>query len=218
VKPSTIAQIEALDLDPARPLLVCDVDEVTVEFLKGFEAWLDEHDLWLDARSFALNGNVKRRLTHEAVPHGDVGALLDGFFANRTRHLAPVAGAAETLAALAVEADIVMLTNIPEAYRDDRIANLAEHGMPYPVVANSGPKGPALSKLAKRHATPVVFIDDIPHYLASVRDHRPQTRLVHFMQDQRFARHAGPLDYVQLTAATWEGLHRPLRGLLGLPA
>jgi hypothetical protein len=218
VKPSTLAQIASLDLDPARPLVICDVDEVTVEFLKGFEAWLGEHDLWLDARSFALNGNVKRRLTHEAVPQGDVNALLDGFFANRTRHLAAVAGAASTLAALAREADVVMLTNIPEAYREDRIANLRDHGMPYPVVANSGPKGPAVTEMAKRHAAPVAFIDDIPHYLASVRDHRPATRLVHFMQDARFARHAGPLDYVQLTAATWDDLHPRLRALLGLSA
>lgn len=216
MKPSTLAQIAALDLDPARPLVVCDVDEVTVEFLKGFEAWLDEHDLWLDAGSFALNGNVKRRLTHEPVPHADVGALLDGFFANRARHLEAVAGAAETLAALAAAADIVMLTNIPEAYRDDRIANLAGHGIPYPVVANAGPKGPAVTELAKRHTAPVAFIDDIPSYLASVRDHRPETRLVHFMQDRRFARHAGPLDYVHVTAATWADLHPRLRALLGL--
>jgi hypothetical protein len=70
--------------------------------------------------------------------------------------------------------------------------------------------------IAQRHEGPVVFIDDIPHYLASVRDHRPATQLVHFMQDRRFARHIGPLDYVHCTAATWAELHPRLETLLGV--
>ncbi|MFO1090133.1 MAG: hypothetical protein U1E46_11220 [Hyphomicrobiales bacterium] len=213
---STLKQIEALDLDPARPLVICDVDEVTVHFLKGFESFLEERDLWLDARSFALNGNIKKRMTHEAVPQADVGGLLMGFFAERTRHLEAIEGAADTLESLSGPADVVMLTNIPEAFREDRIANLKGHGMPYPVIANSGPKGPAVTQIARAHEGPVVFIDDIPHYLSSVRDHRPHTHLVHFMQNERFARHVGPLDYVHVTAATWADLHPRLADILGI--
>jgi hypothetical protein len=48
VDTSTREQILQLELDPQRPLLLCDVDEVVVHFLRGLENWLDRNGLWLD--------------------------------------------------------------------------------------------------------------------------------------------------------------------------
>ena len=56
---TTERQIEALTLDPLRPLIVCDVDEVILHFLRGFEAYLNDNGLWLDPASFALSVLMK---------------------------------------------------------------------------------------------------------------------------------------------------------------
>ena len=77
--------------------IICDVDEVLVHFLQGFEAYLGEHDLWLDARSFALTGNVLHRETGLPVAGRAVLELLHGFFSERTALLAPIPHAAESL-------------------------------------------------------------------------------------------------------------------------
>ena len=189
--------------DLERPLIICDVDEVLVHFLQGFEAYLEERDLWLDARSFALNGNILSRPTGLPVDKTAVAGLLDGFFSERTGGLARIPHAAESLRELSRLADIVLLSNIPAAYEAARTANLLAHGMAYPLFVNEGNKGPAVRRLADRRTGRVIFIDDIPHYLASAREHVPHVHLIHFMQDERFVRHAPPLEFVALRTNDW---------------
>ncbi len=155
-------------------MLICDVDEVVVHFLKGLEAYLDERGLWLDPASFALNGNIRYKAGNAPLPGSELGRLLMDFFAARTRHLAAIDGAVDALTTLSEHADIVMLTNLPDDFRADRIANLAGHGIAFPVVTNEGPKGPAVSAIAAGRRAPVVFIDDNHGYLASARDHEPR--------------------------------------------
>ncbi len=200
---STRQQLARLSADPDRPLLICDVDEVVLHFLKGLEAFLDERGLWLDPASFALNGNIRHKAGNAPLPADRLGALLMDFFAARTRHLDAIDGAAAALDALSDCADIVMLTNLPDAFRADRIANLADHGIAFPVVTNEGPKGPAIASLADARRAPVIFIDDNHGYLASAREHSPDTHLVHFLQDGRFGRHVERFDYMSLRTDNW---------------
>ena len=190
--------------DPNRPLIICDVDEVVVHFLKGLEDFLDQRGLWLDPASFALNGNIRRKAGNGPLPGDELGPLLMDFFAARTRHLGAIDGAVPALLGLAEAADIVMLTNLPDQFRADRIANLAGHGIDFPVITNEGPKGPAIATLAEGRRAPVIFIDDNHGYLASARDHRPEVHLVHFLQDERFARHVGHFDYMSLRTDNWQ--------------
>ena len=197
-----------------RPLIICDVDEVLVHFLQGFEAYLEERDLWLDARSFALNGNILSRSTGLPADKTAVVGLLDGFFSERTGLLAPIPHAADSLRELSRFADVVLLSNIPAAYEAARTANLLAHGMVYPLFVNEGNKGPAVQRLADRRTGRVIFIDDIPHYLASAREHVPHAHLVHFMQDERFARHVPPLDFVALRTNDWRTVRGHLLDLL----
>lgn len=195
------ASLMSTDLD--RPLIICDVDEVVVHFLKALEAFLDRRDLWLDPASFALNGNIRRKAGNTPLPGGELGPLLMDFFAASTRHLDVIDGAVAALQGLAEAADIVMLTNLPDQFRADRIANLADHGIGFPVLTNEGPKGPAIARLAEGRCAPVIFIDDNHGYLASARDHRSDIHLVHFLQDERFARHVGHFDYMSLRTDNW---------------
>lgn len=211
---TTERQIGALTLDPLRPLLVCDVDEVVLHFLRAFEAYLGDNGLWLDPASFALNGNVKRTDDNQPVATAELGGLITGFFAERARRMEPIEGAHEALSSLSGVADIVFLSNVPEAFVDDRLANLADHGFAFPLVVNQGPKGPAVRAIAAAQRGPVVFIDDVPSYIASVAEHCPATSLIHFLQDRRFGRHVKPLDFVSLRTDNWPEAHRHIAGLL----
>ncbi len=54
-------------------------------------------------------------------------------------------------------ADVIMLTNLPHEAGDDRRANLAGHGLNFPVVTNSGPKGPAIQQNRRTDCRPRGF-------------------------------------------------------------
>ncbi len=213
---STLAQIGELELDDTRPMVICDVDEVVLHFIAGFESYLHRNDLWLDPASFALNGNVKRKSGNRPLDTEELGTHIAGFFEQEAHRLDAIEGAASALAALANSADVLMLTNLPDQYRDARIDNLTGHGMPYPVIANQGPKGPAVREISRNSRQPVVFVDDIPNYLRSVADYCPDVHLIHFMQDERFGRHVPPLDYVSLRADNWAATHDHICKLLAL--
>ena len=198
----TMGQLATLSFtDP--PLGICDVDEVVVHFTRDFELYIADHGLWLDTSSFALNGNIRDRDTGQPAADERVARLIADFFDERTRHLEPIDGAIDSLLHIGERADVVLLTNLPHTAGDHRRQNLAGHGLPFPVVTNSGPKGPAISDLVRRSRKPTVFIDDSPAFIASARDHAPEVRLVHFLHDERFARHVAPLDFVDLRTDRW---------------
>ncbi len=175
-------------LDPGRPLIICDADEVLLRFLVGLEGYLERNGCYLDLTSFRIHGNIKHQSTREAVDNEGVTKLIADFFASDTRHLLPVDGAAEALRHLSNRAQIVILSNLPEASRDARIENLVEHGMPYPVIAGKGPKGPVVKELLGDFRQTVVFIDDLPPNLTSVAAETPQVHRLHFIADPRLAK------------------------------
>ncbi len=207
ISPTTQTQIDVLDLDPARPLVLCDVDEVVVHFLRGFEAWLDRNGLWLDPASFALNGNIRHKHNHAPLEEASVGPAIMGFFEDMTHELELIDGAAYALNDMSADASVVMLTNIPSRFRDARIENLKRHGLHFPLVTNSGLKGPAVSAIAGGHTAPVVFIDDHTGYLKSASEQLPATTIVHFMQDERFGRHVPREDFVHHRTDNWADAH-----------
>lgn len=180
--------VDAIRLDPTRPLVICDADEVLLQFIAGLDRYLGTQGLYLDLTSFRIHGNVKNRATNEPIHDEAVSALLKAFFASQTRHLDVVPGAASALRALTDVAQVVILSNLPETSRPDRIENLAEHGMPYPVIAGKGPKGAFVRQLIDGFAPPVVFIDDLPPHIASVAAETPHVHRLHFVADERLAR------------------------------
>lgn len=213
ISETTLAQLAGLNLT-GRPLLICDVDEVVVHFTRDFEAYLGVRGLWLDTSSFSLNGNVRRLDDNRAIGNREVMELIDRFFVDRTRHLEPIDGAVAALQEIGEGADVVLLTNVPHTSGEDRRENLRSHGLPFPVVTNSGPKGPAIRQLADRARTVTVFVDDSPSFIASSYDHAPGVHLVHFLHDERFARHISPIDYVSLRTGSWAEAGPHVRQLL----
>lgn len=212
--PLTKSQISELEFNPVRPLVICDVDEVVMHFLRGLEEYLDENGLWLDPVSFALNGNIKYKDSHTPLPASEIGGTLEQFFSEKVGSLEPIDGAAEALAEFSEHADVIMLTNMPDAYRGDRIENLHDHGMVYPVVSNSGPKGPSVRHIAEMIEKPVVFIDDTPSNVDSVVEHASSVDVLHFMQDQRFRRFLPEMTQIIASVDNWDdGTHHVLQAV-----
>jgi hypothetical protein len=200
----TERQLAQLQLATHRPLVICDVDEVVVHFTRDFERYLAARGLWLDPVSLALHGNIRWQDGGHPAEDTHVSDLIDGFFADCTRHMEAIDGAIDSLLAIAGAADVVMLTNLPHTAGDARRANLAGLGLPFPVITNSGPKGPAIKHLAGQMAGPVVFIDDSPAFISSAFEHAPHVHLIHFMHDERFSRHVPVADYVSLRTCSWD--------------
>ncbi len=203
----TLAQIANLQLRSTRPLVICDVDEVVVHFTRDFEDFLGGLGLWLDTSISLFSSNIRTQKTRILLSPEEIEKTVVQFFAERTLDMQTIEGAVEALHSIGKSADVIMLTNLPHEAGDDRRANLAGHGLNFPVVTNSGPKGPAIRKIAAQIAAPVVFIDDSPGFITSAFQHAPDVHLIHFLHDERYARLVPPLDFVSLRTHTWEEVH-----------
>ena len=98
VPEEVLHQLDALELDPDRPLLICDADEVLFAFVRGLEHYLNDQGLELRLETFALTGNIRDAGSGEPLAAGDVRELLQRFFAERTESLEPIEGARDALA------------------------------------------------------------------------------------------------------------------------
>lgn len=179
------ARAEEVPIDPARPLLIVDVDEVLAFFLRGFERTLHAEGLELRMERFALLGNVYEPGATEPIAVERGKALFDRFFETEVDRLEPVPGAAEGLARLSAAAQIVVLTNAPQSAREGRARWLVAHGMDYPLIINEGLKGPECARLSARTRGPAVFVDDLLPNLMSVHADAPTITLFQSVADPR---------------------------------
>ncbi|MCE1235768.1 MAG: hypothetical protein LWW93_05355 [Hyphomicrobiales bacterium] len=203
-----------------RPLLVVDVDEVVLGFIAPLSAFLERHGFQLMPRSFAITGNVTRAGGGQAIGGELVRELIAAFFAREVENQPPVEGAIATLARLAAATDPVLLTNVPAAQAARRAAHLAELGVGAPMIANDGPKGPALARLAQAARAvggdelPVIFVDDGPNHLASARGAVAGVRLVHFVADPVWFAMAPTVGGTWLKTRDWDAVEAAIRRLL----
>ncbi|MFN3233641.1 MAG: hypothetical protein ACE363_15990 [Alphaproteobacteria bacterium] len=205
--PDVKSQADDLTLDPSRPLMLVDADEVILQFATCLEEFLHENDLYFDMASFALNGNIKRKADDQAIAAEEIGALIGQFFLEKTEHQPAVPGAPEALASLSTRAQIVIVTNVPIPQRGARIKSLKKHAMDYPVVANMGLKGDIIRYLADMVDAPVYFIDDLPHNLTSVAQAAEDVHRIHFIADDRLAKLLGPAEDSHHRADSWPEAH-----------
>ena len=189
-------------VERGRPLVIVDADEVLLRFVAGFDEFLRRQGLFLDLASYRLHGNVKRLDDRTPLLDVEVTALLEEF-RYELDWLQPVEGARESLANLAESHSIVVLTNITPEQAVARARNLAAFGSDLPLLANSGPKGPAVKHLANHAAAPTWFIDDIPQHLASAAEHAPDVMRIHFVGDARLKPLLPPSPHANLYAEDW---------------
>jgi hypothetical protein len=212
--PETVRQIAELARD-TRPLLVLDVDEVLLEFVTPFIGFLGSRALKFDTQSFRLHGNISEAATGAPVDNQGVSALLDEFFGLQADWQVAAAGAAEAIAGLAENAEIVMLTAMPHKHRATRRAHLDALGFPYPLLTTETAKGPAIRQLRGEHPRPVAFVDDIPHNLVSVRATVGDAHLFHLMAHAGMRALLPPLPDGIITTKGWADAGPKIAGALG---
>lgn len=174
------AELMAAGIEPGRPVIAVDADEVLVHFAEHFREHCEARGVLFSLVEYRLD-TALRHPDGRPLDRSEIAPLIWEFIETETRNQRPIDGAAGALATLAEEAQIVVLTNAPAKMRADRIANLADLGMPYPVVMNEGGKGRALRWLAARAGAPVAFVDDSVDQHGSAARHAPEVLRVHMV-------------------------------------
>ncbi|MEI6441387.1 MAG: hypothetical protein WCO83_14410 [Alphaproteobacteria bacterium] len=177
--------LAAMGVVRSRPLVIVDVDEVLGLFMQGFADYLALQGLEFRLDRFALFQNIYRPGETEHLDI-DLGRThFDNFFRYAAGDMALVEGGREALHDLSKIANIVILTNAPGQARLARARWLGRHRMDYPLILNSGPKGPLSAALAKQVSGPVAFIDDMLSNLDSVAKHAPEISRFQMVADPR---------------------------------
>lgn len=188
-----------------KPLLITDCDEVLLHMVRHFRTWLDEHhaiDFRIGAGDFA--SSMSRRDGEAPPTREEMWALLDGFFPGEMGRQTLVPHAAEALAALAEQADIVVLTNLQDECRQARLDQLAAFGIRHRVECNQGGKGDPVARLVAEHGDPVtVFVDDLAVHHDSVARHAPGVHRLHMISDAELAAATPPAPAAHARIDDW---------------
>jgi hypothetical protein len=204
-------------IDPEKPLLIVDVDEVLALFVQGFSRFVEVRGYELRMERFALFQNIYRpgESTHLDVEAGQ--ALFETFFRIGCEEIDPVPHAADSLRHLAQHASVVILTNAPEQGRAGRGRWLTRHAMDYPLIFNTGYKGAAVASLAGRTRGPCAFVDDMLGNLDSAAEAAPGVHRFQLVADERLRDLAPAAPERHRRIDHWPTLAEELQAALGAP-
>lgn len=174
-----------------RPLVICDCDEVILHMVVPFKQWLEEGQ---GVRFVMAGSNFANALSWqssgEPLEPQEVWRLLGNFFDTQMGRQNPIEGAVAGINRLAEDADVVILTNLTDARRDNRARQLADHGVVAQVFTNQGPKGPALKSIIEQFSpSRALFIDDLPQHHQSARETVPGITTLHLCGEPLLAPH-----------------------------
>jgi len=176
----------SIEIDPEKPLLIVDVDEVLALFMHGFGRFVATRGYEMRVDRFALFQNIYRLGESECIDLATGRTLFDDFFRFAAEDIDPAPDAAHSLRKLRqAGVTIVILTNAPPHAREPRARWLVKHGMDYPMIINQGPKGAAIAQLAARTRGPVAFIDDLMGNLDSAAEAAPDVQRFQLVADAR---------------------------------
>lgn len=179
--PRVLDQLRALPIEPGRPLLAVDADEVMVYLAEHLARWLPSVGFRMILTQYQLEGSIYPHDSDDPVPFDDCLRLIDRFFDGEVLNQQAIPGAAEALRRLSEVAQVMVLTNVPRHARALRCRNLAALGMGYPLVENAGGKGRALAWMAAHARAPMAFVDDSPRQHESAARRAPQVTRIHFV-------------------------------------
>ena len=185
ISPQRPPALADMGLDLSRPLVLVDVDEVLGLFMQGFGRFLEQRGLEFRVDRFALFQNIFQPGATEHLPLAEGKAHFDDFFRFGSGDMEPAPGGRQALEALSGRANVVILTNAPGPARMARARWLARNGMDYPLVLNSGPKGPLAAAMAAQVRAPAAFVDDLISNLDSVADQAPNIARFQSVADPR---------------------------------
>ncbi|WP_417318477.1 hypothetical protein [Emcibacter sp.] len=210
-----ISQIKSLSLDPSRPLLVTDADEVVLDFANILDRFLSSRDMYISYKSYALFGNIRNRANDKPVPQEEFSLLLEDFFDYSVDQQDLVPGAKQNLDALSEHCQIVILTNLPHHFAERRRALFRQHDIHHPVVTNSGPKGPAVREISSGVSHPLVFIDDISRHISSVAECVPDSLRLHYVAHEALGKTVEKAEDSHHRCDDWNHIHKLVMGHIG---
>ena len=213
--PETARQIAELAADD-RPLLILDVDDVVLEFIRPFPHFLKSRGFGLTLASFRLTGNIAETASGRLIEQPEVTALLGDFFDAQADWQSITDGAEQALASLGDRAEIVLLTAMPHRHRAARRAHLDALGLPYPLLTTEMAKGPAVAKLRGSKGRPVAFVDDQPSNLISARNSVADAHLFHLMADNSLRAYLPPVPDDIVSVEDWREAAPKIASALGL--
>lgn len=188
-----------------RPLVICDCDEVLLHMVSHFGEWLDEvHDL-----DFVLEGGnfinaVRPRDGSAPLVGQEIWPLLNGFFDTEMGRQTIVPGASEALVSISEHAEIVILTNLQDEFRDARAEQLRRVGIDFPVHTNQGGKGEKVEKLLADLAPSLaLFVDDLGVHHESVARATPQVWRLHMIAEPTLAPQIPQADHAHARIDDW---------------
>lgn len=197
-----LPQLDALTLDPGRPLLVVDVDEVIVGLAGHLGEYAASRGYSLELTGYKLDGALKRS-DGQIASADEFRCFFKGFFETETVRQRAYPGAADVLNRLSRHAQIVILTNVPPPARACRIENLRNHGIEFPLIVNQGGKGGALDWMARRIEAPAAFIDDSPKQIESAAKLSPHVARIHFVGDAELREMLSSVEGAEYSPKSW---------------
>ncbi|PCI45994.1 MAG: hypothetical protein COB49_09375 [Alphaproteobacteria bacterium] len=176
-----LKQLKNLSLNPSRPLIISDVDEVILHFSEILSEYLLTQGMYVNFTSYALEGNIKYAGTDKPVDSALFREIINDYFENYVEKQPLVKDVAKHLKNLSAVCDILILTNIPHNYANRRRRKLLDYGLNYPMISSSGPKGPVIKAIRKMTSGKLIFIDDISHHHKSVAKFVPDTLRIQYI-------------------------------------
>ena len=202
----TKLQISELEIKPGFPLIITDADEVIVElFIHLFE--------YFDIQGYRFKGhsligfeimNFLHCKTDDAIIKTDIFVqIMDDFFRIHAATMPLVQDAYDSLIDLSKRCQIIILTNAPHDYREERTKIFSQHGLNFPIITNQGNKLAAVTELVKHHKAPVFFIDDSPEHHIAILDNIAHIDCIHFIGDKRYAKFVAAVDNIHFESTSW---------------
>lgn len=215
--PATLAQLERLEIERGRPLVVVDVDDCLAVYVAHLDRWMRGLGYELRLQAYELEGSMFRAGSDEPLPFNDCLEIIFRFFREECGQQELMPGGADALHSLARDAQIVILTNVPELGAAARRENLLGHGIPWPVVVNAGGKGRAMRWLADAAGAPTAFVDDSVRQIESVAKHAPDVVRIHFAGAETVRRLHPDCAAATAQVHDWAQAETVLRREMGLP-
>lgn len=188
-----------------RPLVITDCDEVLMHMVVPFAEWVDaEHGVLFRIEDASFAGALKRKECGTPLEAAEVWPLLDAFFRGEMVRQYPIPGALEAMAAIAEQADIVVLTNVGPDHQQARIEQLALHDFHAPVIGSRGGKGEPVRRLIEQYQPSVaLFIDDLAGHHHSVAQEAPNVWRLHLVGEPAIADKIAPAKHAHARIDDW---------------
>lgn len=188
-----------------RPLVITDCDEVLMHMVVPFAEWVDaEHGVIFRIEDASFANALKRKECGTPLEAAEVWPLLDGFFRAEMGRQYPVPGALAAMAAIAEQADIVVLTNVGPEHQQARVEQLAAHDFHAPVIGSRGGKGDPVRRLIEQYRPSVaIFIDDLANHHSSVAHEAPEVWRLHLVGEPAIADKIAPARHAHARIDDW---------------